>query len=157
MEFTPFPGITINEQNIVSSNGAFFLKQVPKKIIGLKLESVLQQLGAEVTAVEFLGHVGGKIDAERKKTVRATIVSVEGAKDRKKQDLECDVFFVAIGHSPYTKNLGHENIGLKTDECGRIQVNDRYQTSVPSVFAIDDVIQGPMLAHKAEEEGIICV
>lgn len=71
--------------------------------------------------------------------------------------LDCDVLLVAIGRRPYTANLGLENVGLKTDERGRVPVNDRFQTSVPSIFAIGDVIQGPMLAHKAEDEGIICV
>jgi dihydrolipoamide dehydrogenase len=188
-EVTPFPGITINEENIVSSTGALSLKQVPKKmivigagVIGLELGSVWQRLGAEVTAVEFLGHVGGMgIDAEISKNFQRSLtkqgfkfllntkvtgakenggtitVSVEGAKDGKKQDLDCDVLLVAIGRRPYTENLGLENVGLKSDERGRIQVNDRYQTTVPSIFAIGDVIQGPMLAHKAEDEGIICV
>ncbi|KAE9554420.1 hypothetical protein FO519_002348 [Halicephalobus sp. NKZ332] len=188
-EVTPFPGININEQSIVSSTGALSLKQVPKKmivigagVIGLELGSVWQRLGAEVTAVEFLGHVGGMgIDAEVSKFFQRSLakqgfkfllntkvlgaqqsgsnitVSVEGAKDGKKQDLDCDVLLVAIGRRPYTKNLGLENVGLKTDERGRVSVNERFQTAVPSIFAIGDVIQGPMLAHKAEDEGIICV
>uniref|UniRef100_A0A914YI11 dihydrolipoyl dehydrogenase n=1 Tax=Panagrolaimus superbus TaxID=310955 RepID=A0A914YI11_9BILA len=156
---------TINTRNILIASG-----------------SVWQRLGAEVTAVEFLGHVGGMgIDADVSKNFQRILtkqgfkfllntkvtgakenggnitVSVEGAKDGKKQDLECDVLLVAIGRRPYTKNLGLENVGLKTDERGRVEVNDRYQTSIPSIFAIGDVIHGPMLAHKAEDEGIICV
>ncbi|TKR95548.1 hypothetical protein L596_009700 [Steinernema carpocapsae] len=188
-EVTPFPGIEIDEEQIVSSTGALSLKQVPKKmvvigagVIGLELGSVWQRLGAEVTAVEFLGHVGGMgIDMEVSKLFQRTlkkqgmnfqmntkvtgakkvdgqiVVSVENAKDGKTQDLDCDVLLVSIGRRPYTANLGLENVGLSLDNRGRIPVNDRYQSSVPSIYAIGDVIAGPMLAHKAEDEGIICV
>lgn len=188
-EVTPFPGITIDEETIVSSTGALSLKQVPKKmvvigagVIGLELGSVWQRLGAEVTAVEFLGHIGGMgIDGEVSKMFQRSLtkqgfkfllntkvqtatkngstisVEVEGAKDGKKQTLECDTLLVCVGRRPYTENLGLNSVGIELDNRGRVPVNERFQTKVPSIFAIGDVIQGPMLAHKAEDEGILCV
>ncbi|CAL2039016.1 hypothetical protein CAEBREN_01666 [Caenorhabditis brenneri] len=188
-EVTPFPGITIDEQSIVSSTGALSLAQVPKKmvvigagVIGLELGSVWQRLGAEVTAVEFLGHIGGMgIDGEVSKTFQRTLskqgfkfllntkvltatknggniqVEVEGAKDGKKQTLECDTLLVSVGRRPYTEGLGLSNVQIDVDNRGRIPVNERFQTKIPSIFAIGDVIEGPMLAHKAEDEGILCV
>ncbi|CAB05249.2 Dihydrolipoyl dehydrogenase, mitochondrial [Caenorhabditis elegans] len=188
-EVTPFPGITIDEKQIVSSTGALSLGQVPKKmvvigagVIGLELGSVWQRLGAEVTAVEFLGHVGGMgIDGEVSKNFQRSLtkqgfkfllntkvmgasqngstitVEVEGAKDGKKQTLECDTLLVSVGRRPYTEGLGLSNVQIDLDNRGRVPVNERFQTKVPSIFAIGDVIEGPMLAHKAEDEGILCV
>jgi dihydrolipoamide dehydrogenase len=71
--------------------------------------------------------------------------------------LECETLLVCIGRRPYTTNLGLENVGLKTDQRGRIPINHSFQTSVPNIYAIGDCVLGPMLAHKAEDEGIICV
>ncbi|KAK6042750.1 pyridine nucleotide-disulfide oxidoreductase, dimerization domain protein, partial [Cooperia oncophora] len=84
-------------------------------------------------------------------------VEIEGVKDGKKQTLDCDVLMVSIGRRPYTKELGVENVGIQLDEKGRVPVNERFQTKVPSIYAIGDCIAGPMLAHKAEDEGILCV
>ncbi|XP_020909829.1 dihydrolipoyl dehydrogenase, mitochondrial [Exaiptasia diaphana] len=189
-EVTPFPGIEIDEKHIISSTGALSLQQVPKNlvligagVIGVELGSVWSRLGANVTAVEFLGHVGGiGIDMEisknfqrilkkqgikfklnskvtgARRTEDGVIVNVESAKDgSKKEELECDVLLVCIGRRPYTTRLGLEKIGVPIDSRGRVQVNERFQTVVPSVYAIGDCIDGPMLAHKAEDEGIICV
>lgn len=188
-EVTPFPGIDIDEQQIVSSTGALSLKKVPEKmvvigagVIGTELGSVWQRLGAQVTVVEFLAHAGGLgIDMEVSKLFQRTLtkqgmkfmmnskvmgakkegskikVQVENAKGGNPQTLDADVLLVAIGRRPYTKALGVENVGLKLDAKGRVPVNERYQTSVPSIYAIGDVIEGPMLAHKAEDEGILCV
>uniref|UniRef100_A0A183C0U5 Dihydrolipoyl dehydrogenase n=1 Tax=Globodera pallida TaxID=36090 RepID=A0A183C0U5_GLOPA len=189
-EVTPFPGIDIDEQQIVSSTGALALKNVPKKmvvigagVIGLELGSVWQRLGAEVTAVEFLGSIGGVgIDGEVSKQFQRSLVKqgikfmlntkvlgaqrtsggqiqvqVEAVKDGKKQEIDCDVLLVSIGRRPYTVGLGLDNVQLQTDEKGRVPVNERFQTTVPSIYAIGDVIQGPMLAHKAEDEGILTV
>ncbi|CAJ0576781.1 unnamed protein product, partial [Mesorhabditis spiculigera] len=182
-EVTPFPGITIDEKTIVSSTGALSLKEVPKKmivigagVIGLELGSVWQRLGAEVTAIEFLGSIGGAgIDQERSltkqgfkfklntKVMGATqngseiSVDIEGAKDGKKEQLSCDVLLVSVGRRPYTNNLGLDSVGLTLDNRGRIPVNERFQSKVPSIYAIGDVIEGPMLAHKAEDEGILAV
>ncbi|KHJ90995.1 dihydrolipoyl dehydrogenase [Oesophagostomum dentatum] len=188
-EVTPFPGIPIDEEQIVSSTGALSLKAVPKKmvvigagVIGLELGSVWKRLGAEVTAVEFLGHIGGLgIDMEIAKNFQRILarqgmkfmlntkvmsatksggnitVEVEAAKGGKKEQLDCDTLLVCIGRRPYTKDLGLENVSIQLDNKGRVPVNERFQTKVPSIYAIGDCIEGPMLAHKAEDEGIICV
>jgi len=187
-EVTPFPGIEVDEETIVSSTGALSLKQVPEKmvligagVIGVELGSVWSRLGTKVTAVEFLGHVGGmgidadiskqfqrimtkqgikfklntKVTAARKENGKI-IVSVEGAKDGKMEELDADVLLVCVGRRPYTDNLGLEEVGIERDDRGRVPVNSRFQTVLPNVFAIGDCIQGPMLAHKAEDEAIIC-
>ncbi|VDN29752.1 unnamed protein product [Gongylonema pulchrum] len=188
-EVTPFPGIPIDEEQIVSSTGALSLKKVPKQmivigagVIGTELGSVWQRLGAKVTVVEFLGHAGGMgIDMEVAKLFQRTLakqgmvfmlntkvvsgkkegglikINVESAKGGNPKTLEADTVLVAIGRRPYTTDLGIESVGIKLDSKGRIPVNERFQTSVPSIFAIGDVIAGPMLAHKAEDEGILCV
>ncbi|XP_076344318.1 dihydrolipoyl dehydrogenase, mitochondrial isoform X2 [Tachypleus tridentatus] len=189
-ETSPFPGVEIDEKTIVSSTGALSLERVPKKmvvigagVIGLELGSVWSRLGSEVTAVEFLGHIGGLgIDMEISKNFQRILtkqglkmklntkvtaavqegekirVSIEAVKDpNKKEELDCDVLLVCVGRRPYTDNLGLEDVGVKKDEKGRIMVNNRFQTAVPSIYAIGDCIPGPMLAHKAEDEGIVCV
>lgn len=188
-EVTPFPGIEIDEETIVSSTGALKLKQVPKRmvvigagVIGLELGSVWSRLGSEVIAVEFLSSIGGVgIDGEVSKSFQKILtkqglqfklgtkvtgatktgsgvtVSVESVKDGAKEDIECDVLLVCVGRRPFTQGLGLENVGIALDDRGRIPVNSHLQTIVPNIHAIGDVIHGPMLAHKAEDEGIICV
>ncbi|KAI4500540.1 hypothetical protein M0802_004502 [Mischocyttarus mexicanus] len=187
-EVTPFPGIEIDEKQVISSTGALSLTEVPKRlivigagVIGLELGSVWQRLGSQVTAVEFTPTIGGVgIDGEVSQTLQKiltkqglsfklgtkvttakkqgseVIVSVEDAKDpTKKEELGCEVLLVCVGRRPYTANLGLEDMGIERDEKGRIPVNNRFQTVVPSIYAIGDCIHGPMLAHKAEDEGII--
>lgn len=188
-EVTPFPGIEIDEETIVSSTGALSLKAVPKRmvvigagVIGLELGSVWSRLGSEVVAVEFLTSIGGAgIDGEVAKSFQKILtkqglkfklgtkvtgavkhgsgvtVSVESVKDGAKEDIECDVLLVCVGRRPFTQGLGLENVGIALDDRGRIPVNSHLQTIVPNIHAIGDVIHGPMLAHKAEDEGIICV
>ncbi|KAF2981409.1 hypothetical protein EK904_002961 [Melospiza melodia maxima] len=189
-EVAPFPGITIDEDTIVSSTGALSLKQVPEKmvvigagVIGVELGSVWQRLGADVTAVEFMGHVGGMgIDMEISKNFQRILqkqgfkfklntkvtgatkrpdgkidVAVEAAAGGKAEVLTCDVLLVCIGRRPFTKDLGLEEMGIELDKKGRIPVNNRFQTKIPNIYAIGDVVAGPMLAHKAEDEGILCV
>jgi dihydrolipoamide dehydrogenase len=188
-EVTPFPGIEIDEDVIVSSTGALSLKKVPQRmvvigagVIGLELGSVWGRLGAEVIAVEFLNSIGGVgIDAEVAKSFQKILqkqgmqfklgtkvigasrngdsvtVSVESVKDGTKEDIECDALLVSIGRRPYTQGLGLENVGIALDDRGRVPVNGQFQTIVPNIHAIGDCIHGPMLAHKAEDEGIICV
>ncbi|XP_005910979.2 dihydrolipoyl dehydrogenase, mitochondrial [Bos mutus] len=189
-EVTPFPGITIDEDTIVSSTGALSLKKVPEKlvvigagVIGVELGSVWQRLGADVTAVEFLGHVGGvgidmeisknfqrilqkqgfkfklntKVTGATKKSDGKIDVSIEAASGGKAEVITCDVLLVCIGRRPFTQNLGLEELGIELDTRGRIPVNTRFQTKIPNIYAIGDVVAGPMLAHKAEDEGIICV
>lgn len=189
-EVTPFPGVTIDEETVVSSTGALSLKAVPKKmvvigagVIGLELGSVWERLGVEVTVVEFAGAIGGAgIDAEVSKTFERVLkkqglkfklntkvmgvetkpgggasVKVEAAKGGKEDVLDCDVVLVAIGRRPFTDKLGLENAGVKMADRGKIEVNDQFQTNVPNIYAIGDIIDGPMLAHKAEDEGVLAV
>jgi len=186
-EVTPFPGIEVDEERIVSSTGALKLAEVPKRmiligagVIGVELGSVWSRLGTQVTAIEFLGHVGGMgIDAEMSKQFQRIMtkqglkfklstkvtgakregdvvkVTVEGVKDGKSEELECDVLLVCVGRRPYTNNLGLEEIGIERDDRGRVPVNSRFQSVIPNIYAIGDCIHGPMLAHKAEDEAII--
>ncbi|XP_073508281.1 dihydrolipoyl dehydrogenase, mitochondrial [Phyllobates terribilis] len=189
-EVTPFPGIEIDEETVVSSTGALSLKKVPEKmvvigggVIGVELGSVWQRLGADVTAVEFLGHVGGiGIDMEISKNFQRILqkqglkfklntkvtgatrradgkidVSIEAAAGGKEEVITCDVLLVCIGRRPFTQNLGLQELGIDLDNRGRIPINTRFQTKIPNIYAIGDVVAGPMLAHKAEDEGIICV
>ncbi|KAJ8381671.1 hypothetical protein SKAU_G00024490 [Synaphobranchus kaupii] len=168
-EVTPFAGIEIDEENVVSSTGALSLKSVPEQlivigagVIGVELGSVWQRLGSKVTAVEFLGHgmkfkLGTKVMGATKTADGKINVAVEAAAGGKNETLACDVLLVCIGRRPFTGNLGLESVGIELDNRGRIPVNNRFQTKVPSIYAIGDVVAGPMLAHKAEDEGIICV
>ncbi|CAH1986470.1 unnamed protein product [Acanthoscelides obtectus] len=185
-EVTPFPGIEVDEEQIVSSTGALSLKEVPKRlivigagVIGVELGSVWSRLGSEVTAVEFMPSIGGiGIDGEVAKTFQRILqkqglnfklstkvtgatkeggvikVNIEDAKDsEKKETLECEVLLVCVGRRPYTHNLGLEELGIEKDQRGRIPVNSVFQTVIPNIYAIGDCIHGPMLAHKAEDEG----
>ncbi|KAI5453969.1 dihydrolipoamide dehydrogenase precursor [Naganishia albida] len=187
-EVTPFPGIEIDETQIVSSTGALELKEVPKKmvvigggVIGLELGSVWSRLGAEVTVVEFMGSIGAGMDAEIAKNFQKILakqdikfkvntkvigaekkdgkvmLNVEAAKGGKPETLEADVVLVSIGRRPVTKNLGLEEIGVEMDNRGRVVVDDQFNTTVKGVKCIGDATFGPMLAHKAEEEGIAAV
>ncbi len=177
-------GIAIDEKRIVSSTGALALEAVPKKllvvgagVIGLELGSVWRRLGAEVVVVEFLdrilpgmdGEVGkqfqrilGKqgmtfklsskvtgIDASGK-TLKA---SVEPAAGGAAETIEADVALIAIGRVPFTEGLGLDALGVKM-ERGRVVTDAHFKSSVDGIYAIGDVIAGPMLAHKAEDEGI---
>ncbi|CED82701.1 dihydrolipoyl dehydrogenase [Phaffia rhodozyma] len=151
-------------------------------VIGLELGSVWSRLGAEVTVVEFMSAIGAGMDGEVAKTFQKILtkqgfkfkldtkvisaqkedsgkvtLNVEGAKDGKKESLEADVVLVAIGRRPVTAGLNLEAIGVELDNKGRIVIDDQYNTSVKGVKCIGDVTFGPMLAHKAEEEGIAAV
>jgi dihydrolipoamide dehydrogenase len=84
-------------------------------------------------------------------------LTLEPAKGGESTTFDADVVLVSTGRRPFTKNIGLEELGIETDKQGRIVVNDHFQTKIPSIFAIGDAIDGPMLAHKAEEEGIACV
>lgn len=150
-------------------------------VIGLEMGSVWKRLGTDVTVIEFNDMITPGIDKEVANTFLKSLkkqgikflldskvvatevngdivkVKVEGVKDGKVQELETEVVLVATGRRPFTKNIGLEELGIKTDKFGRIEVNDHFQTAVPSIYAIGDCIDGPMLAHKAEEEGIACV
>ncbi len=147
-------------------------------VIGLELGSVWQRLGAKVTVVEFLDRILPGMDTDVtkqfqrmlkkqgfdfklghkvtgiEKTPKGLKVSIEPAKGGDTQVLEADIALVAIGRVPFTQGLGLELIGVQTDERGRIKTDGHYQTNVPNIYAIGDVIEGPMLAHKAEDEGV---
>jgi len=183
-ESTPLPGVAVDEKRIVSSTGALALGQVPKKlvvigagVIGLELGSVWRRLGAEVTVVEFLDRILPGMDSELAKMAQRLLArqglnfrlstKVTGAKASAKgvtltaepvkggaaEELAADVVLVAIGRRPYTEGLGLEALGVVT-ERGRIVVDHDFQTNVAGIFAIGDTIHGPMLAHKAEEDGM---
>jgi dihydrolipoamide dehydrogenase len=150
-------------------------------VIGLEMGSVWRRLGAEVTVVEFLDTITPGMDKEitqaflkilKKQGMQFMLsTKVTGSQvvgDGVKLTLEpsaggaatsfdADVVLVSTGRRPFTKNIGLEALGIETDKIGRIKVDHHFRTAVPSVFAIGDAIDGPMLAHKAEEEGIACV
>ena len=177
-------GIEIDEKRIVSSTGALALEKVPARllvvgagVIGLELGSVWRRLGAQVTVVEFLDRILPGMDAEvgrqfqrilqkqgmsfklshkvsaidtSGKTLKA---SIEPAAGGTAETIEADVVLVAIGRVPYTEGLGLAELGVAL-ERGRVVTDAHFATNVPGIYAIGDVIAGPMLAHKAEDEGI---
>ena len=178
------PGVKFDEKVIVSSTGALALSKVPKKMvivgagyIGLEMGSVWSRLGSEVHVVEFLDHITPGMDKEIskefmkilqkqginfhlqtkvnsiKKNNKGAVVSTTN-KDGKKINFECDVVLVSVGRKPNTKNLNLDAIGIALDDKKRVKVDKNFQTNVKNIYAIGDVIAGPMLAHKAEEEGI---
>jgi dihydrolipoyl dehydrogenase len=177
-------GIEIDEKRVVSSTGALTLEKVPEHllvigagVIGLELGSVWRRLGAKVTAVEFLDRILPGMDGEVAKQFQrmlqrqgiafrlsSKVTAVDGSTPLKatvepaaggaSETIEADVVLVAIGRVPYTEGLGLEALGVATDNRGRITVDRHFQTSVPGIYAIGDVIAGPMLAHKAEDEGV---
>jgi len=178
------PFIKIDKKRIITSTEALKLKKIPKHliiigggVIGVELGSVYARLGAKVSVVEFLDNIiptmdktmGRELQKSLKKlnfdfylnhkvyevssTARQVVVKAENPK-KEKLELKGDYCLVSIGRKPYTEKLDLENVGIHTDEQGRIVVNDNLQTAIDGIYAIGDVIKGPMLAHKAEEEGI---
>tara|TARA_B100000959_G_scaffold267756_1_gene311603 strand:- start:216 stop:1619 length:1404 start_codon:yes stop_codon:yes gene_type:complete len=156
-------------QNLVVIGGGY---------IGLEMGSVWARLGSKVTVIEFLDHITPGMDREISKEFEK-ILTKQGMKfklnskvtavktlqgksmvqfinnnTKTQENLECDKVLVSVGRKPYTEGLNLSKIGVKKDDKGRIEVNKKFQTSVSNIFAIGDVIKGPMLAHKAEEEGI---
>ena len=147
-------------------------------VIGLEMGSVYSRLGAEVTVVEFLDHITPGMDAELQKTLlralkKQGIKFVLGAavqnvktgksgakvtyklrKDESEASLEADIVLLATGRKPYTEGLGLEDMGIATSERGQVVTDDHWRTNVDGIYAIGDVIDGPMLAHKAEDEGM---
>lgn len=146
--------------------------------IGLEMGSVWKRLGAKVTVVEFLDRITPTMDAEVakelqkiltkqglvfklgtkvtkvEKTKKGAVLTVEPAGGGAAETIACDVVLVSIGRRPFTDGLGLEKVGVKLDSKGRIETDGHYRTNVPGVWAIGDVIAGPMLAHKAEDEGV---
>ena len=178
------PGIEFDEKIIVSSTGALKLEKVPKKMvvvgggyIGLEMGSVWSRLGCEVHVVEFLDHITPGMDKEISnefmkilkkqginfhmqhkvtavKKIDSTAFVSTVDKDKNKKDFECDVVLVSVGRRPNTKGLNLESIGVEFDKKKRIKTNKNFQTNINNIYAIGDVIDGPMLAHKAEDEGV---
>ena len=178
------PGIEFDEKIIVSSTGALKFEKVPKKMvvvgggyIGLEMGSVWSRLGAEVHVVEFLDHITPGMDKEIssefmkilkkqgiifhmqhkvekiKKNESGAIVSTTD-KDGNKKDFDCDVVLISVGRKPNTNGLNLEKVNISLDNKNRIKVDKNFKTNLDNVFAIGDVIAGPMLAHKAEDEGV---
>src|SRR5262245_27625161 len=174
----PLPGADFDEKLILSNTGALAIPDVPKRlgiigagIIGLEMGSVWRRLGAEVTILEalpaFLGMADEAIAKEAAKIFEkqglkiqlgVKIDSVEKKKTVKVQyggkTLEVDKLIVSIGRIPNTDGLNAAGVGLKLDERGYVAVDENCRTNLPGVWAIGDVVRGPMLAHKAEEEGV---
>ncbi|MBN9405174.1 MAG: dihydrolipoyl dehydrogenase [Burkholderiales bacterium] len=178
------PGAAFDEQSILSNDGALAIGAVPKRlgligsgVIGLEMGSVWRRLGSEVTVLEalptFLGAVDEQIAKEARKAFdkqglkielgvkvgevkagkKGVTVSYANAKGEA-QTLEVDKLIVSIGRVPNTTGLNAEAVGLKLGERGDVLVDDDCRTNLPGVWAVGDVVRGPMLAHKAEEEGV---
>ena len=178
------PGTPFDEQTVLSNDGALRIAAVPKKlaligsgVIGLEMGSVWRRLGSEVTILEALPEFLGAVDQQIAKEAHKAFVkqglkielgvTVGAIKAGKKgvsvawtnakgeaQLLEADKLIVSIGRVPNTQGLNAQAVGLQLDERGAIAVDDACRTSLPGVWAIGDVVRGPMLAHKAEEEGV---
>ena len=181
-ESTPLPGIAIDERRVLSSTGALALDHVPRRLavigggyIGLELGSVWQRLGAEVTVIEVLDRIVPAMDRELAATLQraltrqgiafqlgARLLGIRETADgldleieaAERRSLAADAVLVAVGRRPFTQGLGLDAAGVGCDAQGRVVVDDGFATNVAGIYAIGDVIRGPMLAHKAEEEGI---
>jgi dihydrolipoamide dehydrogenase len=183
-DVSQLPGVEIDEQTIVSSTGALAFAKPPAKllvvgagVIGLELGSVWGRLGSEVTVVEFLDRILPGMDAEVArqfhrmlerqgfkfhlshkvvgvaKTAGGAAATIEPVAGGPSLVLEADVVLVAIGRRPYTRGLGLEALGVAM-ERGQVVIDAHFKTNVPGVYAIGDVVRGPMLAHKGEDEGV---
>ena len=181
------PGVEVDQARIVDSTGALALSAVPKSmivigagVIGLELGSVWRRLGAEVTVVEYLDRTLPGADAElaqafqrsmtkqgitfrlgqkvtgAKTSATGVTLSFEPVAGGPAESLTADVVLLAVGRRPVTAGLGLESVGLATDARGFI-ATDHFRTAAPGVWAIGDVTHGPMLAHKAEDEGVACI
>jgi dihydrolipoamide dehydrogenase len=179
------PSLKFDGKRILSSTEALVLPEVPKRMvvvgagaIGLEMGSVWARLGSEVIVVELTDQVVPGADKEAARALERALTAqglqirlqttVERAEvtdrgvtvtlaGKSAGSEECDVVLVAVGRRAHTGSLGVKEAGIETDERGRIRVHGHYETSVPGIYAVGDVIVGPMLAHKAEEEGIAAV
>ncbi|MGG8495428.1 dihydrolipoyl dehydrogenase [Tenacibaculum sp. TC6] len=179
------PFITLDKERVITSTEALKLKEVPKHllvigggVIGLELGSVYKRLGAEVTVIEYAPSITPTMDSDVSKELTKVlkkqgmkintshgVTSVERkgndvvvkAANKKGEEVEFvgDYCLVAVGRRPYTDGLALEKAGVKVTERGQIEVNDHLQTNVSNIYAIGDVVRGAMLAHKAEEEGVV--
>jgi dihydrolipoamide dehydrogenase len=179
----PLPGVEVDGEKIVTSTEALAFGEVPKHLvvigagyIGLELGSVWKRLGAKVTVLEYLDRILPGMDSEiatdAKKVLEAqglefrlgakvtsartdgenAIVEIDGS-----EPISCDRVLLSVGRVPNVDGLGLEKIGVELDARKRIAVDENFQTNVPNVYAIGDCVPGPMLAHKASEEGVACV
>lgn len=186
-DVAPLKGVEIDEERIVSSTGALSFSSAPKHlvvigggVIGLELGSVWRRLGSEVTVVEFLDRILPTMDSEVSKQFQRILkkqgmafrlsskvagaeklktkikLSVEPADGGEAENIDADAVLVSIGRRPCTEGLGLENAGVETDTRGFV-VTDHFKTNVEGIWAIGDCIAGPMLAHKAEDDGVACV
>lgn len=183
----PLPGVPIDGEKIVDSTGALSLREIPKRMIvigggyiGLELGSVYSRLGSEVVVLEALDRIVLNMDAEIGRALQRILekqgiefrlsAKVRGATVQKggvevtvedpkggERGVTADILLVAVGRIPFTGGLGLEGTGIQTDEKGFIVVDEDFKTSLEGVYAIGDVIGGPMLAHKASEEGVAVV
>ena len=185
-EVTPLRGVELDGDRIGTSTEALKYPSVPQHlvvigagVIGLELGSVWQRLGAKVTVLEYLPRILPGLDAEIAALAQKVLakqglqfqlgVQVTGARvtgetctvtytsGEETKELSCDRVLLAVGRRPFTQGLGLENAGVALDSRGRIAVDGHFATNVAGLYAVGDVIAGPMLAHKAEEEGIACV
>ncbi len=182
---TELPFLKFDKQRIISSTEALTLQEIPKHlivigggVIGIELGTVYRRLGSEVTVVEFADRLVAGMDVTISKelqkslkkkgfklnlSTKVTGATVEGnevtvtAENKKGETVEFkgDYCLVSVGRRPFTTGLGLENAGVETDERGFVKVNDHLQTNISNIYAIGDVIGGAMLAHKAEEEGVL--
>ncbi len=182
---TALPFLPVDKKRIITSTEALNLPEVPKHlviigggIIGVELGSVFLRLGAKVTVVEYLDKIIPSMDEDLSKemqrvlkkqgmefmlshkvsgaTVKGKEVTVSAEnKNGEKVEVKGDYCLVAVGRVPFTEGLGLENAGITLDERKRIPVNDHLETAVPGIYALGDVVRGAMLAHKAEEEGVL--
>ncbi len=184
-ESSNLPGVTIDEQVVVTSTGALELPKIPKKlvvigagVIGLEMGSVYARLGSEVTVIEYLDQITPGMDAEVQKTFQRILkkqgltfimsaavqgvealktkakVSYKLRKDDSEHTMDADTVLVATGRRPYTDGLGLAELGLEVTDRGMVKTEDHWKTNIPGIYAIGDAIAGPMLAHKAEDEGM---
>ena len=178
------PFIKLDKKRVITSTEALELKSVPKHmivigggVIGVELGSVYARLGAKVSVVEFLDSLIPTMDKTMGKELqkvlkkqgfdiylkhKVTAVEAKGANVKvtaedgkgKKVELDGDYCLVSIGRRPYTEGLGLDNIGIRTNKAGQVEVDDQLRTNLDNIYAIGDVVKGAMLAHKAEEEGV---
>jgi dihydrolipoamide dehydrogenase len=180
-------GVEVDGARVVDSTGALAFTKVPSRlvvigagVIGLELGSVWRRLGSEVTVIEFLDRITPGVDGDTAKALQRALtkqgiafrlsskvtgvkardqgveISVEPSAGGPSETLAADKVLLAIGRSPFTDGLGLDEAGVRVDGRGFIQT-EGFQTSLPGVWAIGDVTPGPMLAHKAEDEGVACV
>ena len=184
-EPSSLPGVTVDEEVVVTSTGALTLKSIPKSmvvigagVIGLEMGSVYARLGAEVTVVEYLDAITPGMDAEVAKSFQKILakqglkfvlgaavqgterteagakVSYKLRKDDSEHVIEAETVLVATGRRPYVAGLGLEALGVEMEPRGQVKIDGHFATNVKGLYAIGDAIIGPMLAHKAEDEGM---